>query len=160
MERGELKLISATKEVITMGDGKGAHAVIDFKSPYVANEGLGYRICPDGKQEHAVAAIMKDMRELCGRIFSAQLSEKEARQVLYQRVVPKLEYKMRLTSLTKEQCRPINTLNKQSILPQMRLNRNMPDAVIFGTMSHGGMEFPEAYTLQDQLQIPDVMRHM
>ena len=36
----------------------------------------------------------------------------------------------------------------------------MPDAVIFGTMSHGGMEFPEAYTLQDQLQIPDVIRQL
>ena len=36
----------------------------------------------------------------------------------------------------------------------------MPDAVISGPMNHGGMEFPEAYTLQDQLQIPDVIRHL
>ena len=67
---------------------------------------------------------------------------------------------MQLTSLTKEDCRPINTLSRQAILPPMRLNWNMPDAVIFGTMSHGGMEFPEAYTLQDQLQILDIMRHL
>ena len=60
----------------------------------------------------------------------------------------------------KEECRPINTLSRQAIFPPMRLNRNMPDAVIFGTMSHGGMEFPEAYTLQDQLQIPDIIRHL
>ena len=84
MEKGNLKLISATKEVIMMGDGRGVYAVIDFKLPDVANEGLGYRICPDGEQNHALAAIMYDMRELCGRISSAQLSEKEARQVLYQ----------------------------------------------------------------------------
>ena len=36
----------------------------------------------------------------------------------------------------------------------------MPDAVIFGTMSHGVMEFPEAYTPQDQLQIPDIIRQL
>ena len=33
----------------------------------------------------------------------------------------------------------------------------MPDAVIFGTINRGGMEFPEAYALQDQLQITDVI---
>jgi hypothetical protein len=104
MEKGNLKLISATKEVIMMGDGKGAYAIIYFKSPDVGNEGLGYRICPDGEQKHALKAIMDDMRELCGRISSAQLSEKEARQILYQRLVPKLEYKMRLSSLMQEYC--------------------------------------------------------
>ena len=36
----------------------------------------------------------------------------------------------------------------------------MPDAVVFCTMSHGGMEFPETYTLQDQLQIPDVIQQL
>ena len=94
MKKGELKLISATKEVTMMGGGKGAYTVIDFKSPDVANEGLGYGICPDGNQDHAHAAKMEDMQELCGRISLAQFSEKEARQVLYQRLVPKLEYKM------------------------------------------------------------------
>ena len=52
--------------------------VIDFKSPDVVNEGLGYCICPDGNQGHAHAVIMEDMWELCDRISSAQLSEKEA----------------------------------------------------------------------------------
>ena len=67
---------------------------------------------------------------------------------------------MRLTSITKKQCKPINTLSRQAILPLMRLNRNMPDAVIFGTMNHGGMKFPEAYNLQDQLQILDVIQQL
>ena len=136
------RLLAWEMEVIMMGDGKEAYAVIDFKSPDMANKGLGYRICPYGNQDHAQAAIMEDMRELYGGISLAQLSEKEAGQVLYQQLVPKLEYKMRLTSPMKEQCRPINTLSRQAILPQMRRNRNILDAVIFGTMSHGGMEFP------------------
>ena len=36
----------------------------------------------------------------------------------------------------------------------------MPDAVIFGTMSYEGMEFPQTYTLQDQLQILGVIRQL
>ena len=42
----------------------------------------------------------------------------------------------------------------------MRLNCNMPDAVVFGTMNHRGMEFPEAYDLHDQLQITDTIRQL
>ena len=120
-----------------MEDGKGVYVVIDFKSPDEVNEGLGYRICPDGNQERAHEAILTSMRELCGRILSAQLMEKEERYALYQCLIPKLEYKMRLTSLTKKQCQPINTLNRQEILPPKRLNQNMPDAVVFGTVNHG-----------------------
>ena len=64
MEPGEFRSITATKEVTMMGDGKGAYTVIDFKSPDVANEGLGYCICPDRNQDHAYAATMTDMRDL------------------------------------------------------------------------------------------------
>ena len=126
MVHGELKLVKAMNERIMTKDGKGAYAVIDFKSPDEANEGLRYRLCPDGNQDHAHEAILTSMRELCDRISSAQLTEKEVRQALYQRLIPNLEYKMRLTSLTKKQCKLMNTLNIQVILPQMRLNRNMP----------------------------------
>ena len=161
MVHSELKLVKAMNERIMVEYGKGAYTVIDFKSPDEANEGLGYPICPDWNKEHAHEAILTSMRKLCGRtISSAQLTEQEARQALYQRLIPKLEYKMRLTSLTKKQCQPINTMNRQAILPTMRLNRGMPDAVVFGTVNHGGMEFPEAYALQDQLQITDVIRQL
>ena len=33
-----------------------------------------------------------------------------------------------------------------------------PGAVAYGPMEHGGMEFPDSYTLQDQLQIPNTVR--
>ena len=83
-----------------MGDGKGAFTVTDFKSPYEPNEGLGYQICPDGKQDHAYEAIMKDMCKLDIRISSSLLLENEARQVLHQRLIPKLGCKMKLTYIT------------------------------------------------------------
>ena len=106
--------MTATTEVIMMGDGK--------------NEGLGCCICLDENQDHEHEAIMKDMRKLCSRIPSSQLMEKEARQVLHQSLILKFEYKMRLTSLTQKQCKPISKPNRQVILPPMSPNRNIPGA--------------------------------
>ena len=83
MARGELQLATATEEVIMMEDGKGIFVAIYSKRPDELNERLGYQICPDGKQDHAHEAIMKNMQELCGRISSALLLEKEGRKVLH-----------------------------------------------------------------------------
>ena len=75
-----------------MGDRKGVYAVIDFKAPDEPNKGLGYRICTYGNQDHTHEAIMKDRHDLYVSISSSQLTEKEVGQVLYQYLVPKLEY--------------------------------------------------------------------
>ena len=109
LERGELKPLNATEEVITMEDGKGAHAVIDFVAPDEPNEGLGYYLCPDGNQGPTHASILQEMEDLSNRILSARLLEQEARQVLHQRLVPKLSYKLQLSTMTKKQCNNINT---------------------------------------------------
>ena len=131
LDRGELKLVQATDEAFVMEDGRGGYSVIDFKSPDLANEGLGYKICPSGKQDASHDAILSDLQELCGRVSSAHLTEQEARQALQQRLLPRLQYKMRLTSLSQKRCTTLNTQMREAFLPAMRLNRNMPSAVIF-----------------------------
>ena len=42
----------------------------------------------------------------------------------------------------------------------MRMNRNMPNAVVFGPLEYGGMEYPEAYCLQDQTQLPYLLKQL
>ena len=42
----------------------------------------------------------------------------------------------------------------------MRLNRHLPAAVLYGPASMGGMEFPETYTMQDQAQIPYLLKQL
>ena len=133
-----------------MRDGKGAYATIEFKSPDQPNEGLGYWICPDGNQDHAYNAIMKDMYKFPQKVGTAYLTKQETWQVLRQRLNLKISYKMQLSSLIKQQCGKVNAQIRQIILPKLRLNRNMPGAVIYGPLEHGGMEIIESYTLQDQ----------
>ena len=140
-----------------MQDGKGAHATIEFKIPDQPNEGLGYWICPDGNQDHMLNAILKDMIDFCQKVGSAFLTPQEMRQALRQRMIQKLSYKIQLSSLTEKQCRKINTQVRQHILPKLRLNRNMPSAVVYGLLEYGDMEITESHTLQDQLQTPNLM---
>ena len=109
LQRGELRILQATEEAILTKDGKAAYATIEFKSPDQPNKGLGYWICPDGNQDHAYNAIMKDMYEFCQKVGTAYLTERETWQVLRQRLNPKLSYKMQLSTLTKQQCGKINT---------------------------------------------------
>ena len=100
---------------------------------------------------------MKDMIDFCQKVGSAFLTPQEMRQALRQRMIPKLSYKIQLSSLTEKQCRKINTQVRQHILPKLRLNRNMPSAVVYGLLEYGDMEITESHTLQDQLQTPNLM---
>ena len=77
-----------------------------------------------------------------------------AYQALMQRLVPALSYQLHATSLTEKECGGINSLIRRAFLPKMHVNRNLPHAVAYGPIEYVGMELPEAYTLQDQLQIP------
>ena len=102
-----------------MEDGKEAYAVIDFIAPDEPNEGLGYYLCPDRNQGPTHAAILQEMEDLSNKISSVQLSEQESIQDLHQRLVPKLSYKLQLSTMTKKQCNNINTRIRQSVFPQM-----------------------------------------
>ena len=154
MINGELKLVKATEERIVLEDGNGAISVIDFVAPDEPNEGLGYKMCPDGTMKHQLKAVRESMSSLCGKVATAFLTEKEVRQVLIQRLVPKLSYPLHLTSFTQKESTKINSIIRKSLLPPMHMNRHTADAVVYGPLEYGGLEITEAYTLQDQLQIP------
>jgi hypothetical protein len=54
----------------------------------------------------------------------------------------------------------INTIIRNTFLPIMRFNRHLPGAVLYGPTSMGGMEFPEGCTMQDQAQIPYLIKQL
>ena len=158
--KGQLQLIAATEYRLIMEDGRGAFSIIEFLGPDEPNVGLGFRLCPSGNQtpqfEHTLQAIEK----LCGAISSAHLTVQEARMALEQRLVPKLSYPLHLTSFSKPQCEKINTKIRQTFLPRFNLNSHLPTAVAHGPLKFGGMMLPDAYTTQDQVQIPFIIRQL
>lgn len=157
---GHLTLLHATDEQLILHDGKGAYAVIKFLPPDQPNVGLSFHICPDGNHSHHFQATFDSIFKLCSRAAAAHLTEAEARQLLYQRLVPKLSYALHGTDFSSRQCGRIDSTIRATILPIMRFNRTYPGAVLYGPIDYGGMEFPNTQVLQDQVQIEYLIKQL
>ena len=86
--------------------------------------------------------------------------EREARQALEQRLIPKLSYQLHLTSFNKAQCQKPDSVIRPTFLSRMRLNRNLPIAVAHAPLKFGGMALPESFALQTQVQVPYLLRQL
>ena len=155
-----LELVTATDKQLIMEDGHGAYSVIEFLDPDKPNVGLGYKLCPSGSQTQQFEHTLEAIETLCRAISSASLSEHEAKQALEQRLVPKLAYQLHLTSFSQQQCDQINSKVRRAFLPPMRINRHLPIAVAHGPLQYGGMMALDAYALQDQTQLPYIIRQL
>ena len=148
------------EEELILNDGKGAYTRIDYLGPDEPNVGLGFHLCPSGNQNPHFEATLRKMTDLCRATAAAYLTETEANQLIRQRLKPKLSYALHGTSFTEKQCGKINSLIRTTFLPITRFNRNFPSAVLYGPMDYGGMEFIEAYTLQDQVQLDYLIKQL
>ena len=158
--KGHLLPAESTTEQLLLYDGKGAYAEIEYLPADKPNIGLGFSLCPTGNQLPHFERISDKIRELCVAATGAHLTEGETQQLLMQRLVPKLSYALHGTSFSRKQCGQINSMIRRTILPRLRLNRNFPSAVLYGPMEYGGLEFPETYTLQDQVQLDYLIKQL
>ena len=158
--KGELKIVMAIDDVILLEDHKGASSVIKFMPPDQPNKGLGYHLCPDGNQHHEFKVVMQKLRTVAASTSSSFLTDREAKQLLYQRLMPAIDYHLHLTSFTEKQCDQLNTVVRKHFFPAMHFNRNTANAVMRGPMEQGGMELPDMYTRQDQKQVTYIIKQL
>jgi hypothetical protein len=158
--KGDLQIKYTTDHTLVLEDNKGGVALIEFLAPDQPNKGLGYRLCPDGNQGPHFKALYDSVAELCSAISGAQLSEKEARQALWQRLLPKLDYGLHASYFSKQQCKQMDCLINSTFLPPMRLNRNTPRAIIHGPLRYGGLELADTRTRQTQLHVKDMIKYL
>ena len=93
--------------MLVLEDNKGGTVVIEFLAPDQPNKGLGYRLCLDGNQGPHFKALYDSVAELRSSIAGAQLSDTEARQSLWQHLLPKLDYGLHAAYFTKSQRKKI-----------------------------------------------------
>ncbi|NCG03282.1 MAG: hypothetical protein GWP22_07470, partial [Actinomycetales bacterium] len=160
MVKGKLEMVQACEDRLILKDGKGSFSVIQFLSPDEPNKGLGFRLCPNGNQAPHHEATLAAVTSLCSAVVGAYLTPAEARKVLYERLVPKLSYALGITSLSVKQCRSYNTAIRKAFVGPMGMNSNYPSAMLYGPVEYGGLEFPEVYTLQDQVQLPYIVKQL
>jgi hypothetical protein len=157
---GDLQIVHSTEDVLVLKDNKGGSAVIEFLPPDQPNKGLGYYLCPDGNQKHQFKHVYDAIKDICNKIAGAQLSEKETRQALLQRLLPKLDYGLYASHFTKKQCEDIDKVINASFLPRLRINRNTARAIVFGPREYGGLEMPDVYTRQTQHHLKYILKQL
>ena len=93
-----------------------------ISSPDQPNVGLGFRICPNGSQSHHFKATQDAVSQVRRAARGAHMSEQEVRQLLWQRLLPKLTYALYVSSFTQGDCSRLNTDIRSTFLPRLRLN--------------------------------------
>ena len=159
-ESGYMDMISHTDQTLSINDGKGATSIIDYLSPSEPNVGLGFRLCPNANQEPHFQHVLGGIRSMCSGLGSAHLTEHETRQLLTQRLIPKLIYALHFSSFSSAQCSHIDSVIRQKIVPRLRLNRHFPSAVLYGPTDIGGLDFPHCGTLQLTTQISYLLKQL
>jgi hypothetical protein len=144
VRKGELSIMKDDFGSLRIVDHHGGRANINYLPPDKPNVGLGYRACPDGNQTFNFKYMKKNTVELCNSVVAAQFTPNMARKAFYGRLLPKNDYTMKATFLTLKQCSKLDTIITNAFLPPLKLNRNMPRAVVFGQYKYGGMAFPDA----------------
>lgn len=160
MRAGHLQPKTNNDHRLILQDGKGAGASIQYRTPNEPNVGLGFNICPSGNQRPHYEATLEKIKRFCGSASCAYLTEGEAKQLVTQRLVPKLSYALHGTDFSHAWCNRINSHTRATIVPMWRLNRNFPSAILYGPTEFGGIEFPDAYTLQDQVQLDYLVKQL
>jgi hypothetical protein len=73
---------------------------------------------------------------------------------------PKITYPIPCCSFTPQQCRFIQALALEALLPKLHLNRHSPGAVLFGGPKYGGLQLPDLYADQGIGQLNLLIGHL
>ncbi len=158
--RGHLHPMQEHNEKLHLLDGKGASTEIQYQPCNEPNVGLGFNLCPDGTQEAHFHATVEKIKLLCQHTIGTYLTESETRQLLRQRLIPKLRYALHGTSFSVQQCKTIDKIIKVAFVPRSRINRNYPLPILHGPMEFGGLDFPDTAMLQDTTQLDYLIKQL
>ena len=153
-------LVHQPSHTLAMLDQHGIPATVEYVPPTQPNVGLGYRLCPDGNPNPHYTSTLADFSAICYNAVGAHLSEAETRQLIWQRLLPKLVYALHASTFSWSNCRAFNTVLRNTLVPKLRLNRHIADAVLYGPSTYGGMMFPDIACVQDQAQIAYLLRQL
>ena len=142
-----------TEHTITVKEGKGAYAKIDFVLLYEGLKGLRYQPSPSVNQEPHHKATLKLIQVACVCAVRAHMPPEEAVHALRKRIVPTLEYVLKITSLDKTQCHSYNTTPRKMCVVWVIFNRNYPGTVVCAPVEYGGMKLSNVGYLQNQTQL-------
>ncbi|KAL7545378.1 hypothetical protein ACHAWF_008725 [Thalassiosira exigua] len=108
--------------LVVLDDGRGAKTTIIKNILGTPNKGLGCLHAPSRNQDPEFKFREKQCLEIIGRIANKPMSTYYAHNLLHGRILPKTMYSMTTTSFSEDQCRRLNTIVDEEMLPKLRYN--------------------------------------
>ena len=107
--------------------------------PNKGNRLLGVRMSATGKFDDEFRFRISQSREIAAKLTRTRINRAEAFIIYVTRIKPIIHYPLSITTFKDRQCREIQSIYLNALLPKMGLNRKMDRRICFGPRSLGGM---------------------
>lgn len=144
---------------IVLKDAYGYESKIEKMKSNEPNKGLGCRQAVDGNMTQEHAFRLGQSKKYVSKIGSARLTLRESRHLMEGRIIPSISYPMAVTTFDQDQCHDLNKPIDRVLLNKMKVNRNMPKAVVYAPKHMAGLNYKSFQTLQDQKGILTMLQH-
>ncbi len=127
----------------------------------IAHKTLGVYMIPTGNESAQVKALLENSCRISNLVLSLNFSQLEILMAYKTIWYPVVSYSLAMTTMTSKQLRHVHaTTATQSFLAKMGINCNFPQAVTFGPLEYGGLNFPDLLVEQGISQIRTFMENM
>jgi hypothetical protein len=121
---------------------------------------LGIMIRPDVKMHDEVKLLKQAALKWCDGIRTKPLHPTKAWYSMEATIMRTLEYPLVATTMTREQCKEILRPILKTALPLCKVQRNLPRALVHGTLKARGLIIPNLYWMQLIQHIQSIHQHM
>ena len=125
-----------------------------------AHKTLGIMTKPIGDSEEEHARRKLKGKEIAKSVRKAPFSHYEADLYMRHSYNAQMNYGMVATTLSEKQLKDIESEAVNALLNKMGYNKNMPRAVVFGPIKHGGIGMPHMFTEQGAAQTTELLKHV
>ena len=139
--------IADTPATLHMPDGDN-HINLRRIEPNEAIETLGVLLAADGTEQHQIDALKNKVQQWCNKLGHRALPTEVIMTALNTTIAQTLAYPMAVTTLNLKQCQDITSRLRQTVLPLLGFNRNMPITIVEADIPSGGLGFPNLFSEQ------------
>ena len=121
---------------------------------------LGIHKTISGDQTEQIAKLTEKSNNFAKGILASATTPFEAHTGYFTIWYPSCNYPLAATSLTRENCRKIQSFATAATLTKVKFNRHFPHAVVFGSPYYGGMGWRHMYYEQGIQHVLIIIKHL
>ena len=155
----QMKTIEELPGACKICDDNGKLVTIQKVQPSTGHRLLGVRLAADGNLRDDYTYRCEQAETQAGCLRNSSASPQDAYMIYSFRYCPALFYCLRLTYFMQKQCDRIQSPFVNTLLPKLRINRHIKQAVVWGPLRFGGLAFKDMATEQLLQGTEHVIKH-